>query len=83
MIHFRIAPNRGNIMTAKTIEQEQTILREGAKIRRMLPCFYPFDDVQIWLIEREHLATFVRYMPLHTIPVDDVLFVSRWLKANK
>ena len=67
----------------KTIETEQTRQREQNKIRRTLQNFYPFDDVQIWLIEREHLATFIRYMPLHTIPVDDVLFVSNWLKANK
>lgn len=70
-------------MTVKTIEEHQQATRDQAKIRRTLKHFYPFDDVQIWLIEGKHLATFIRYMPVHTIPVDDVVFVSRWLKENR
>ena len=57
--------------------------RENGKIRRIMQGFYPFDDVAVWMIDQDHLATFVRYMPIATIPVDDVVWVSNWLKANK
>jgi len=62
---------------------EQIRQREQSRIRTILQGFYAFDDIQIWMIEADHLPTFVRYMPISTIPVDDIIFVRDWLNQNK
>jgi len=70
-------------MTTMTMEQSMQVTRDSARVRRIMQEFYPFDDVAVWIIEREHLPTFVRYMPIHKIPVDDVVWLRNWLNENK
>ena len=70
-------------MTTEAIKSANKVLKDQAKIRRLLQEFYPFDDVQIWMLEAAHLATFVRYIPISKIPLDDLLFVRDWLNQNK
>lgn len=66
---------------AMAIETQR--MRDFAKARRMLQCFYPFDDVQIWLIDQDHVCTFARYIPVSHVPVDDVVWFKNWVNENK